>query len=385
MSGLLRRLRPSSDAPARASDGTAHVGENGHAPVADAPADVAEPHVADAPADVGPEVAEPPVSDAPADVQPEAVEPEAAEPQAAEPATAELEPETEPAAVAAEPPAEEPTRVMPAMSSGGLPGDPDHVPRTRVTTAPLVSSGGLPGDAQRPVAAAVAVDADDIVEERPLPAGVAPEDLIGERPNTRRRGRLRRRARHLRRVRELMLRDIGGLVYEIHRTEPDPAADEHRKGLVHGKLDRLAALDAERGELETTLGLARRVTVLREAGVGGTCPACAEYFASDARFCFRCGTRVDGAVASVPAPQPAPLEVAEADAPVAAVAAPPEPEPPTEAQPPAEAEPVADATAPAEAEPVADATAPTEADAETEPVAEDEPQPQPQPQPKEPA
>ena len=37
----------------------------------------------------------------------------------------------------------------------------------------------------------------------PAPAGTAPEELIGDRPDTRRRGRLRRRLRHLRQVREL--------------------------------------------------------------------------------------------------------------------------------------------------------------------------------------
>ena len=131
-------------------------------------------------------------------------------------------------------------------------------------------------------------------DARPVPAGIAPEELIGDRPDTRRRGRLRRRLRHLRQVRELVLRDVGGLLYEVHRAGDDPAAREHGMSLVQGKLERLSALDAERRGLEETLDDRRAETVLREPGVGGTCPSCGEYFASDARFCSACGTRVDG-------------------------------------------------------------------------------------------
>lgn len=129
---------------------------------------------------------------------------------------------------------------------------------------------------------------------QPTPAGVALQDEIGPRPDTRRRGRLRRRLRHLRRVRELMLRDVGGLVYEFHRSGEGSAAQEHQGALVRSKLDRLVGLDAERRQLEATLGDRRAQTVLREPGVGGTCPGCGEYFASDARFCAHCGVRVDG-------------------------------------------------------------------------------------------
>jgi hypothetical protein len=147
-------------------------------------------------------------------------------------------------------------------------------------------SGDLPAPAGAPTAPA------------PVPAGLAPEDAIGDRPDTRRRGRLRRRLRHLRRVRELMLRDVGGLVYEIHRAAPagdgpSPARAHHEK-LVRSKLDRLVELDAERSQLEDTLDDRRSETVLREPGVGGTCPGCGEYFASDARFCSGCGRSVDG-------------------------------------------------------------------------------------------
>ncbi|HEX8102247.1 MAG TPA: hypothetical protein VF533_06535 [Solirubrobacteraceae bacterium] len=286
MSGLLRRLRPSADAKD---------------PPADAP--VAEP--------------------APAEDPSATAAVEAPQPSSSEPVTEEGMP-------AAAPP-EDATQVMPAAAP------PEDATRVMPAGAPVLQSGGLPGDAP-----AVVVDADDLVEERPLPAGVAPEDLIGERPDTRRRSRLRRRARHLRHVRELMLRDIGGLVYEIRRSGQDAGADPHATELVTGKLERLAALDAERHDLEATLGLARSATILREPGVGGACPVCSEYFASDAHFCFRCGARVDGRhepaapVVAEPAAlwagAPAPAEPATVpDEPAAAAPEPTEPAAPPEA------------------------------------------------------
>src|SRR5262249_17511758 len=51
----------------------------------------------------------------------------------------------------------------------------------------------------------------------PLPAGLAPEDVVPTRPSFRDRGRLRRRLRYLRRVRELGFRDLGGLAFDLHR------------------------------------------------------------------------------------------------------------------------------------------------------------------------
>jgi len=161
-------------------------------------------------------------------------------------------------------------------------------------------------------------------EGHAVPAGVAPEDLVGDAPDTRRRSRLRRRLRHLRQVRELMLRDAGGLAYELHRAPVDDAARTRGTAVVAQKLDRLVALDAERRELEVRLGDVRAQTVLREPGIGGACPACGEYFASHARFCSACGSRVDGRGA----PAPAPAEFAPAaPAPAAEPASEPVPDP----------------------------------------------------------
>jgi hypothetical protein len=128
------------------------------------------------------------------------------------------------------------------------------------------------------------------VAARDLPAGVDPSQLE-HAPASTRRGRLRRRLRYLRSVRELLLRDLGGLTYEIHRTASTPREAHGR--LQRAKAERIAALDAEVRALEAHLAEPHAATTLREAGIGGTCPACGELHASDAHFCARCGTPLD--------------------------------------------------------------------------------------------
>ena len=123
-----------------------------------------------------------------------------------------------------------------------------------------------------------------------LPAGVDPSELE-QAPASTRRGRLRRRLRYLRSVRELLLRDLGGLTYEIHRTATTPRESHGR--LQRAKAERIAALDTEVRALEARLAEPHAATTLREAGIGGTCPACGELHASDAHFCARCGTPLD--------------------------------------------------------------------------------------------
>jgi hypothetical protein len=127
------------------------------------------------------------------------------------------------------------------------------------------------------------------------PAG---EDLADQRPTALRRGRLRKRLRFLDRERELLLRDLGGLVYEIHRSGTS-GDREHHRALVAGKVSRLAALDAELESGLAALGEARGDTVLREPGIGGLCPRCGEIHGSDARFCSACGFPLE--VAGTPA------------------------------------------------------------------------------------
>jgi hypothetical protein len=122
-----------------------------------------------------------------------------------------------------------------------------------------------------------------------LPAGTDLDALVGERPSTQRRGRMRRRLRHLRRVREVLLRDLGGMVFEIHRS--GQAGDEAQSHLVGAKLARLEGVNQELHELEDVLG-DRKGMVMREPGIGGTCPLCGELHGSEARFCWACGTPV---------------------------------------------------------------------------------------------
>jgi hypothetical protein len=125
---------------------------------------------------------------------------------------------------------------------------------------------------------------------RDLPAGVDPGELAAV-PTSARRGRLRRRLRYLRTVRELLLRDLGGFYYEAQRSEA--GVEPHRR-LLDAKAARLATLDTEVRDLEGRLAVPHPETVLRQTGIGGTCPQCGELHASDARFCSRCGTPLTG-------------------------------------------------------------------------------------------
>jgi len=127
------------------------------------------------------------------------------------------------------------------------------------------------------------------------PAGLDPAEPVA--PPAGRRGRLRRRLRYLRRARELMLRDLGGLLYEVHRTGGGDVAAH--AGVIGGKLERLARLDAEAAAIETALGARRSEAVVFEPGIGGTCAVCGELYGSAARFCSHCGTPT-GVTAATP-------------------------------------------------------------------------------------
>lgn len=96
------------------------------------------------------------------------------------------------------------------------------------------------------------------------------------------RGRLRRRARFLRKARELAYRDLGGLVFSLHRF------GQRNDSLVLAKLGTLSRIDAELRTLEDSLGERRPVTVLREAGITA-CPRCAAIHSGEDRFCPSCG------------------------------------------------------------------------------------------------
>ncbi|MDX6650607.1 MAG: hypothetical protein QOJ97_2558 [Solirubrobacteraceae bacterium] len=216
----------------------------------------------------------------------------------------------------------------------------------------------------------------------PGPAGDTPEPSPQLRGRA--RGRARRRLRYLRQLRDLQLRDLGGLVFDLYRF------GEQREALVRGKLDAIIATDKEIGTLELSLGLTpRRILEVRQPGVGGVCAGCGAFHASDARFCSTCGVELtvataaaaadrarqamdewyDAEAAPAPAPAPVPEPVVAAETEAAPVAEEPAPE-----ETPAEAAPVAEALppeeTPAEAAPVAEEPAPEETPAEAAPVAE---------------
>ena len=196
------------------------------------------------------------------------------------PATASSEPVAAPAETPAEPggqqpvPAEQPTVILPAT-----------------TEQPAVPAQPLPAwtvAADQPTAFAYAAQP---APARDLPAGIDPADLAAAPAASSRRGKLRRRLRYLRHVRGLLLRDLGGFTYEVHRTAGGTAQEPQRR-LAAAKAQRISALDAEVRALESRLGEPHE-TLLREPGIGGTCPECGELHASDAHFCSRCGTALD--------------------------------------------------------------------------------------------
>ena len=174
--------------------------------------------------------------------------------------------------------------------------------------APTTAEPPVFGPAPPPVYGPAPPPAQPAAEEPPVlladpsvPAGVDPA-AAPMRPPAGRRGRLRRRLRYLRRARELMLRDLGGLLYEIHRTG-DGNVEAHAT-VVKAKVQRITGLDAEAHAIETALVAPRPETVLFQPGIGGTCLQCGELYGSDARFCASCGTPIDAA-APVVAAEPA--------------------------------------------------------------------------------
>jgi hypothetical protein len=124
---------------------------------------------------------------------------------------------------------------------------------------------------------------------------------------------MRRRVRFLRKARELAYRDLGGLVFNLHRF------GERNDALVLGKLSALTEVDSELRELESALKEHRSVTVLHEAGVTA-CPRCAAIHSGEDRFCPSCGLplsrHVDLPVASASG-SPAPSAPADSGGPSA--------------------------------------------------------------------
>lgn len=175
------------------------------------------------------------------------------------------------------------------------------------------------------------------------------------------RGRLRRRARFLRKARELAYRDLGGLVFSLHRF------GQRNDELVLAKLSTLSRIDAELRALEANLSERQPVTVLREAGITA-CPRCAAIHSGEDRFCPSCG---------LPLSRNVDLPIGAAPATTAPSAAPATAAMPTAAPTAAPATSVATATAPAGAP--APGAAPTPVPARPAPASASAPSPAAQP------
>lgn len=176
-------------------------------------------------------------------------------------------------------------------------------PATDPATGPTQPLPGNAPPAEQPAPAAKPADKPVLLADPGTPAGVDPA-TAPMRPPAGRRGRLRRRLRYLRRARELMLRDLGGLLYEIHRTGGGNV--ESHGNIVRAKVQRIAGLDAEAHALETALASPRAEAVVFQPGVGGTCPTCGELYGSAARYCANCGTPLGVAALPAPAVDPSP-------------------------------------------------------------------------------
>jgi hypothetical protein len=122
---------------------------------------------------------------------------------------------------------------------------------------------------------------------QPEPAPIAPPAIEMAPPSTFiERGRIRRRARYLRQLRELQLRDIGGLLLEARRR------GRERPDLVEAKVAAALDTDREQRALEVALEEHRSAAELRAAGIGGACEHCGAVFGTADSFCASCGKPV---------------------------------------------------------------------------------------------
>jgi hypothetical protein len=165
-------------------------------------------------------------------------------------------------------------------------------------------------------------------------AGAAPADAATQATGFQSRGRARRRGRFLRKARELAYRDLGGLVFNLHRF------GQRNDALVLAKLTTLGHIDAELRAIEDALQERQPLTVLREAGITA-CPRCAAIHSSEDSFCPNCGLSmarhvdlpIAGAVAATPASVAQPIQASPSSPPA-------QPTPPAQSPAPTTAQPI---------------------------------------------
>jgi hypothetical protein len=216
---------------------------------------------------------------------------------------------------------------------------PQGAERTTVQAAAQTSTEPARGDGQTPPASTSAQ-----MSQQTSPETGAASEQIPQAPGFGERGRMRRRARFLRKARELAYRDLGGLVFDLHRF------GQRNDQLVLAKLATLRQIDTELRELEQALSDRRPVTVLREVGIAA-CPRCAAIHGSDDRFCPGCGLAFD----------------TNADRPISTAPVSPLAPSPSAAQTPASAQSPAAAQSPASARSPAAAPTPASAPGSTQP------------------
>ncbi|MHB1999042.1 MAG: zinc ribbon domain-containing protein [Solirubrobacteraceae bacterium] len=164
-------------------------------------------------------------------------------------------------------------------AAGGGPADEQETQ----STISLASDASRPADASATPASSSEPSAPaSATSEQPADA---PEPQSPAEPGFLARGNIRRRARFLRAARELAYRDLGGLVFDLHRF--GQGNDE----VLAAKLVTLGRIDTELRALEEALKRRAALTVLRRAGVSA-CPRCAAIHGSFDRFCPACGLPV---------------------------------------------------------------------------------------------
>jgi hypothetical protein len=199
---------------------------------------------------------------------------------------------------------------QPGQGEQGVKPQADQATAAADTTKPPQRIGNghaeMPAQALPPSAAGPAPQgaAEALASQHEGSTGPGVEEAPAQEPGFLDRGRIRRRARFLHAARELAYRDLGGLVFDLHRF------GQRNDDVVNAKLETLSRIDSELRILEAALSEHRSVTVLRQAGVAA-CPRCAAIHGSGDRFCPACGLAVDQterpiAGPNAPAPAPAP-------------------------------------------------------------------------------
>lgn len=197
-----------------------------------------------------------------------------------------------------------------ADEAGQTPQAPDRAQQTADQVQPAAEQ--IP--AQEQPAGEQTAQAPEQTSQEPEPATEQAPEQTPQAPGFGERGRMRRRARFLRKARELAYRDLGGLVFDLHRF------GQRNDQLVLAKLATLRQIDTELRELEEVLRDRRPVTVLREVGIAA-CPRCAAIHGSDDRFCPGCGlafdTNADRPISTAPVSQHAQAPAPTSQAPAA--------------------------------------------------------------------